>query len=253
MKIAITGKGGVGKTTLAGTLARLMARDGLDVVAIDADPDMNLGSAIGCEPPEPLISHRELIEERASMGDGVFVYNPKVDDVLERFSVLCPEGVRLLVMGTVDKGGSGCMCPETAFLKAFLRHVLLREKSVLIMDMEAGIEHLGRGTAKGFDLMLIVVENGMRSVQTAERIKTLSSDIGIKRLAAVLNKASGDTSRVEQSIQMLGIPILGTIPLDENVARADREGTPPIELGGSAVEAICTIKSKILEMLLSQH
>ncbi|HIH69289.1 AAA family ATPase [Methermicoccus shengliensis] len=253
MKIAITGKGGVGKTTLAGTLARLMARDGFDVVAIDADPDMNLGSAIGCEPPEPLISHRELIEERASMGDGVFVYNPKVDDVLDRFSVLCPEGVRLLVMGTVDKGGSGCMCPETAFLKAFLRHVLLREKSVLIMDMEAGIEHLGRGTAKGFDLMLIVVENGMRSVQTAERIKSLSSDIGIKRLAAVLNKANGDTSRVEQNIQMLGIPLLGSIPLDENVARADREGIPPIELGGSAIEAICNIKNRILEMLPSQH
>lgn len=253
MKIAITGKGGVGKTTLAGTLARLMARDGLDVVAIDADPDMNLGSAIGCEPPEPLISHRELIEERASMGEGVFVYNPKVDDVLDRFSVLCPEGVRLLVMGTVDKGGSGCMCPETAFLKAFLRHVLLREKSVLIMDMEAGVEHLGRGTAKGFDLMLIVVENGMRSVQTAERIKSLSSDIGVKRLAAVLNKAHGNTSRVERSIQMLGIPLLGIIPLDENVARADREGIPPIELGGSAVEAICTIKGRILEMLASQH
>ncbi|MHC1601620.1 MAG: ATP-binding protein [Methermicoccaceae archaeon] len=253
MKIAITGKGGVGKTTLAGTLARLMARDGFDVVAIDADPDMNLGSAIGCEPPEPLISHRELIEERASMGEGVFVYNPKVDDVLDRFSVLCPEGVRLLVMGTVDKGGSGCMCPETAFLKAFLRHVLLREKGVLIMDMEAGIEHLGRGTAKGFDLMLIVVENGMRSVQTAERIKSLSSDIGIKKLAAVLNKAHGDTSRVEQSIQMLGIPLLGSIPLDESVARADREGIPPIELGGSAIEAICSIKSRILEMLPSQQ
>jgi len=249
MKIAITGKGGVGKTTLAGTLARLLARDGLEVVAIDADPDMNMGSALGCEPPEPLINQKELIEERASAGEGVFMYNPKVDDVLPRFSVLCPDGVRLLVMGTVDQGGSGCMCPESAFLKAFLRHMLLKKSSVLIMDMEAGIEHLGRGTAKGFDLMLIVVENGLRSVQTATRIKALSADIGVKKLAVVLNKAQNDTSDIEQRIEELGIPLLGVIPFDEAVARADRLGLPSLELGGSAVDAMVELKKEILAIL----
>jgi len=252
VKIAITGKGGVGKTTLAGTLARLLARDGFSVVAIDADPDMNLSSALGCEPPEPLINQRELIDERASAGDGVFVYNPKVDDVLPRFSVVCADGVRLLVMGTVDQGGSGCMCPESAFLKAFLRHMLLKERSVLIMDMEAGIEHLGRGTARGFDLMLIVVENGLRSVQTAERIKRLSADIGVKKLAVVLNKVQQGTSSIEQRIAELGMPILGAIPLDERVAEADLVGVAPIELGGDAVDAIASLKDSLLKMLIPQ-
>jgi len=181
MKIAITGKGGVGKTTLAGTLARLLARDGMDVLAIDADPDMNLASALGIdEPPLPLTEYEDLIDERAGGPGGMFKLNPKVDDVVERFGVVGPDGVRMLVMGTVDRGGSGCMCPASSFLRALLRHVVLKESSVVIMDMEAGIEHLGRGTTRGIDLMIVVVEPGTRSLETAERIKRLGTDIGVE-------------------------------------------------------------------------
>ncbi|MFA7036880.1 MAG: AAA family ATPase, partial [Methanosarcina sp.] len=170
IKIAITGKGGVGKTTLSGTLARLLARDGYEVLAIDADPDMNLASSLGIEnPPKPLTDFKDLIQERAGAEGGAFIYNPKVDDIAGKYGVIGPDGVRMLVMGTVDKGGSGCMCPASAFLRALLRHLMLKEKSAVILDMEAGIEHLGRGTTRGMDLMIVVVEPGARSLETAER------------------------------------------------------------------------------------
>ena len=163
IKIAISGKGGVGKTTLSGTLARLFARKGYDVLAIDADPSMNLASALGIKnPPKPLTEFKELIDERAGGPAGVFKLNPKVDDIAGKFGVTGPDNVKLLVMGTIERGGSGCMCPASSFLKALMRHVILKLNSVVILDMEAGLEHLGRGTTKGIDYMLIVVEPGTR-------------------------------------------------------------------------------------------
>lgn len=240
MKIAITGKGGVGKTTLAGTLARLLAREGMDVLAIDADPDMNLAYALGIdEPPLPLTEYEDLIDERAGGPAGMFKLNPKVDDVVERFGVVGPDGVRMLVMGTVDRGGSGCMCPASSFLRALLRHVVLKESSVVIMDMEAGIEHLGRGTTRGIDLMIVVVEPGVRSLETAERIKRLGTDIGIKKFAAVINKAGEeDLGAVESRLRDMGIPVLGTIPYDSSLVKADLAGRSPVEEGGAAIAAI---------------
>ena len=247
MKIAITGKGGVGKTTLAGTLARLLARDGMDVLAIDADPDMNLASALGIdEPPAPLTEYEDLIDERAGGPAGMFKLNPKVDDVVERFGVVGPDGVRMLVMGTVDRGGSGCMCPASSFLRALLRHVVLKESSVVIMDMEAGIEHLGRGTTRGIDLMIVVVEPGARSLETAERIKRLGTDIGVTKFAAVINKAGEeDLGAVESRLRDMGIPILGTIPYDSSLVKADLAGRSPVEEGGAAMAAIEGIKDRL--------
>jgi len=251
MKIAITGKGGVGKTTLAGTLARLLARDGMDVLAIDADPDMNLASALGIdEPPLPLTEYEDLIDERAGGPGGMFKLNPKVDDVVERFGVVGPDGVRMLVMGTVDRGGSGCMCPASSFLRALLRHVVLKESSVVIMDMEAGIEHLGRGTTRGIDLMIVVVEPGTRSLETAERIKRLGTDIGVERFAAVINKAGEeDLGAVESRLQDMGIPVLGTIPYDSSLVKADLAGRSPVEEGGAAMSAIEGIKDGLASFL----
>jgi CO dehydrogenase maturation factor len=248
MKIAITGKGGVGKTTLAGTLARLMARDGMDVLAIDADPDMNLASALGIDnPPGPLTEYKELIDERAGGPDGMFRMNPKVDDVVERFGAVGPDGVRMLVMGTVERGGSGCMCPASSFLRALLRHVVLKDSSVVIMDMEAGIEHLGRGTTKGIDLMIVVVEPGSRSLETAERIKRLGTELGIRKFAAVINKVrEEDIGVVESRLDELGIPILGILPYDISLVKADLEGRSPVEVGGAAVDRIEGIKDKLL-------
>ncbi len=250
MKIAITGKGGVGKTTLAGTLARLLARDGMDVLAIDADPDMNLASALGIdEPPAPLTEYEDLIDERAGGPAGMFKLNPKVDDVVERFGVVGPDGVRMLVMGTVDRGGSGCMCPASSFLRALLRHVVLKESSVVIMDMEAGIEHLGRGTTRGIDLMIVVVEPGTRSLETAERIKRLGTDIGVKKFAAVINKAGEeDLGVVESRLRDMGIPVLGTIPYDSSLVKADLAGRSPVEEGGVAIAAIDRVITHLMHI-----
>jgi CO dehydrogenase maturation factor len=248
MKIAITGKGGVGKTTISGTLARLMAQDGHDLLTIDADPDMNLASALGINnPPPPLTDYKEFIDARAGGPAGVFKLNPKVDDVVQRFGVTGPDGVKMLTMGTVDRGGSGCMCPASSFLRALLRYVVFKESSIVIMDMEAGIEHLGRGTTRGIDLMIIVVEPGKRSIQTAGRIKKLGGDLGIEKFAVVINKVRDDEAEtVKSSLNSLEIPVIGTIPFDLSLAKADLAGQSPVDTPGLALEALKVIKTRIL-------
>lgn len=209
---------------------------------------MNLASSLGVDnPPKPLTDFKDLIQERAGTEGGAFIYNPKVDDIANKYGVIGPDGVRMLVMGTVDKGGSGCMCPASAFLRALLRHLMLKEKSAVILDMEAGIEHLGRGTTRGMDLMIVVVEPGSRSLETAERIKRLSSEIEIKHLAAVINK--GGSEIVNKRLEELGIQVLGEIPFDPKLTQADLEKRAPIEVGGKAVEAIVKIKEKLMEIV----
>jgi CO dehydrogenase maturation factor len=250
MKIAVAGKGGVGKTTIAGTLARLFARDGQSVIAVDADPAMNLKFALGIEQnPPPISELKDLIFERtgASTGTGIYKLNPKVNDIIANYSAKGPDGVTLVVMGTIEKGGTGCTCPENAFLRALLRHVLFKEHTV-IMDMEAGIEHLGRGTAKGVDLMLTVVEPGMRSVETVARIKKLGEDIGISTIAAVLNKVTDPAlvKVIETKLEAMNLPLLGIIPYEQTLITADIEGKAPLDVGGKAVEQIKAIKEKIL-------
>jgi CO dehydrogenase maturation factor len=169
-----------------------------------------------------------------------------VDDVIETCGCTGPDGVRLAVMGTLDSGGSGCMCPASAFLKALLRHVIAREKDVVILDMEAGIEHLGRGTARGVDAMIVVVEPGLRSVETVERIKRLGEAIGITTLLAVINKTDEQTV-IQEKLEAMGIPILGTIPFDRNLIKADLEGRSPLDSGGPAMDAIKKIKDRLVE------
>lgn len=245
-KIAISGKGGVGKTTLAGTLARLFARSGYDVLAIDADPSMNLASALGIKnPPKPLTEFKALIDERAGGPAGVFKLNPKVDDIVEKFGVTGPNNVKLLVMGTVERGGSGCMCPASSFLKALLRHVILKMNSVVILDMEAGVEHLGRGITKGVDYMIIVVEPGARSIETAGRIAELARQIGISKFGVVINKAGDDVSGIEERLKEYHLPVLGVIPYDGALVQADMDNIAPIDRSGAALSAIKDIFGKI--------
>jgi len=189
MKLAITGKGGVGKSTMASLLAWIYATEGNNVIAIDADPDGNLAAALGISIDEarnitPIAQLKELIQERTGVQAGsmgsFFKLNPKVDDIPERFSIQ-KDGIKLLVMGTVKSGGSGCLCPESALLKSLLSHLVLSRSDVVIMDMDAGVENLGRGTARAVDAFIIVVEPGQRSFQTARAVRDLGKDLGIER------------------------------------------------------------------------
>ena len=230
MKLAVTGKGGVGKTTIAALIIRHLAGKGRRIIAIDADPDANLASALGFSGIErivPIAEMEALIEERTGAKPGqsgsFFTINPRVEDLPEKLSMV-NGNIRLMVMGSVKKGGAGCVCPESALVRALVAHVVLHRDDVVVMDMEAGIEHLGRGTATAVDMIIVVVEPGRRSIETAEKIKKLAGDLGIKRLVIVGNKVR---SRKDEDFIRLNLPdadILGFIPYDEALIEADLAG-----------------------------
>ena len=235
MKLAITGKGGVGKTTLSSTLARLYADEGRTVLAADVDPDANLGLALGLSQEEvdeiiPISKMRTLVEERtgASAANKFFKLNPYVADIPDTFSKDI-NGVKLLVMGTVDVGGSGCVCPEHVMLKSILSTLTYRKNDVVIMDMEAGLEHLGRGTAQGMDQFIVVIEPGARSVQTYRNVKRLAKDLGVKQVRVVANKVRDQQD--EDFVRSI-IPeedLLGCIHYNTEVIDADRQGKSPYD------------------------
>ena len=255
MKIAVVGKGGVGKTTIAGTLSRLLARDSYNVLAVDADPNLNLYTSLGIEESiaseiVPISENAELIRSRTGASFGAILrMNPKVDDIVDRFGIVGPDGVKLIVMGTVKAGNSGCMCPENAFLRALMSHILLGRNDVVVLDMVAGIEHLGRGTAKGVDYMLCVVEPGKKAVTTAKRIFKLAKDINVKKFLVVGNKVSNDEDRnfIEAVMGESGMEVIGFIPFDEKVKEAELRGIALIDLDPDckAVRAIKEVKNRI--------
>lgn len=234
MKLAITGKGGVGKTTLTALLAQVNADAGHEVLAVDADPAPCLAGALGFPDDlraklHPIAEMTELIEERTGAKPGTvggfFTLNPRVDDIPERFSIL-HRGVRLLEMGSVDVGGSGCICPEAAMLKTLFTHLLFRKDDVLLLDMYAGVEHLGRATVDFVDAMLVVVEPTRRSLGTAAQIKKLANDIGLTRLWLVGNKVRNNDEAAFLNSETPDIPVLGLLPADLTVQEADRMGIP---------------------------
>jgi len=235
MKIAVSGKGGVGKTTFASFLIKALADQGKRVLAIDADPDANLAQALGFRDLSgivPISQMKELIEERTeakvgSMGS-FFKLNPQVDDLPERLSLKL-DSVKLMVLGGVKKGGAGCICPESTLLKNLVRHIVLARDEVVILDMEAGLEHLGRGTAMAVDRLVVVVEPGRRSIETAHQIRRLAEDIGLKKVSLVGNKIRSPKDREFLRSQMPGFHFLGFIPFEEEIIEADLEGRPPYE------------------------
>ena len=249
MKVAITGKGGVGKTTLSSTLARLYAAEGRTVLAADVDPDANLGLALGLSQEEvdaivPISKMKALAKERTGASDDNRFYklNPYVADIPEKYAKTV-NGVKLLVMGTVDLGGSGCVCPEHVMLKSILSALTYRKGDVVIMDMEAGLEHLGRGTAQGMDQFIVVIEPGSRSVQTYRNVKRLASDLGIKQVRVVANKIRD--ARDEEFIKA-SIPaedLLGFIHYNPEIMDADRQGKSPYDCSPTAIEEIRKIKA----------
>jgi len=262
MKIAVAGKGGVGKTTIAGTLSRLLARDGSEVLAIDADPARNLAYTIGVSSEVaskvvPISENSDLIKERTGVGSSesfgaVFSLTPKVEDLVERFGIRGPDGVWLLVMGTVRAGGSGCMCPASSLLRALMRHTILRSNLTVVMDMEAGLEHLGRGTAKGVDLLVNVTEPSSRSVDVSLRIMELSRDLGVSRALFVANKVvtAENESFLRSALGSHGLPIEHFIPFDKALADSDIAKAAPIDYTpkSPAIESIARLKDNIVSM-----
>ncbi|MBA7714635.1 hypothetical protein ES703_123664 [subsurface metagenome] len=227
MKIAISGKGGVGKTLLTAFLSRQFAESGYSVIAIDADPDANLAATLGFPNPEeitPISELGDLIEERTGMRPGqagaFFKLNPKVDDLPEDYSVT-HDGIKLMVMGRIKRGGTGCYCPEGALLQALLLHLLLQRNEVVILDMEAGIEHLARGTAKAVDKLIVVVEPGRRSIETTQTISKLAEDIGLSNIILVGNKIHGQAEKEFITSSLPGFEFLGFIPYDQAIVEAD--------------------------------
>jgi len=251
MKIAVTGKGGVGKTTVAAILARLYANDGKNVICADVDPDANFGLALGfpqdlLDSITPISKMKDFINDRTGADPtGIqkfFKLNPKVDDIPELFAKEY-NGVKLLVLGTVDTGGSGCVCPEHVILKRLLNHLAMRENDVIVMDMEAGLEHLARGTTSFMDRFIVVIEPGARSVQTYQNVKRLANDLGVKKVEAVANKVrnADDEAFVRENIPDL----LGIIPYSSGVIDADRQGKSPFDFDNVVVDEVRKIKAKI--------
>ncbi len=259
MKIAISGKGGVGKTTLAGVLARTLSAQSETVLAIDADPDSNLASAVGVPLDlltniTPLAEMTHFIEERTETKKGgygsIFKLNPKVDDIPEKFSIDY-KGVKLLILGSVPQGGGGCFCPENVLLKNLLSHLFIQRNETVIVDMEAGLEHLGRGSTSYVDAFIVVVEPGMRSIQTALQIKKLASDLGIKRVFVVGNKVQADEDRQVITENLDDFPILGLMAYNPKVLEADRKGVSPYDIDEQIKDEVDTILKNLRNQFTS--
>ncbi|MEE8480707.1 MAG: AAA family ATPase [Desulfobacterales bacterium] len=238
MKLAITGKGGTGKSTIAGILTHYYKNDGYKVLAVDADPDANLASAIGIPAEKassiiPISEQRKLIKERTGADPGqfgqLFKMNPTVHDIPDEFCIDY-QGIKLLVMGAIRKGGSGCACPENVLLRSLLSEIILNRDEVIIVDMEAGIEHLGRATARSIDKMIIIVEPGSRSISTAKTIMRMAKEIAIQSFVIVGNKLQDEKQKEWISKKFSQDQILGMISYHEIIRDADLLQQPLIEL-----------------------
>ena len=251
MKIAVSGKGGVGKTTFSALLIRTLNEQGKHVLAIDADPDANLAGAVGIADAEsivPISEMKDLVYERTeskpgSIG-GFFKLNPRVDDLPDALSARLGN-IKLMRLGGVKKGGSGCICPESTLLRALITHIVLARNEVVVMDMEAGIEHLGRATAQAVDKLLVVVEPGRRSIDTAEHIKVLAAGIGLKNIALVGNKIRSDNDIAFLKEHLSDFTFLGFLPYDDALVEADVKGISPFDVDTSAKAIIAEMIERI--------
>ncbi|VEN73137.1 conserved hypothetical protein [Candidatus Desulfarcum epimagneticum] len=244
MKLAVSGKGGVGKTTFSALLIRTLNEQGKRVLAIDADPDANLAAAVGIPDADklvPIAEMKDLIFERTGAQPGTiggfFKLNPKVDDLPEALSARL-ENIKLMRLGGIKKGGSGCICPESVLLKALVTHIVLGRDEAAVLDMEAGIEHLGRATAGAVDKLIVVVEPGRRSIDTAMNIRRLAGEIGLEKIYMVGNKIRGKKDREFLTSHLKDFEFLGFMPYDEALIESDLSGKSPYESDSAAKEEV---------------
>jgi len=257
VKIAVSGKGGVGKTLVAGVLADFFVKKGFKVLAIDADPSPNLALTLGIPPDQaskivPVSENTQLLESKTRTGfSGVYRLSFSVDDIVEKFCVTSPYGVNLLLMGTVKSAGGGCTCPANAVVRALLRHLFVERGEVVVMDMEAGVEHMGRGTAEHVDTMLIVADASLKSLETAKKIYGLAAETGIKKAFIIGNKIrnSGERELIQRFAADNRIPILDLVPHDERILKADMQGETPLKYAEDSVGIVAI--QKIGEKLLN--
>ncbi len=259
MKLSVAGKGGVGKTLIAGTLARLFAQDGYNVLAIDNDNAMNLSYTLGIDPEvkkeiTPISDMKKLVKERTDVaggGAGIYNINPEVSDIPDRFKVSGPDGLELLVLGGIEDPSSGCLCPENALIRTLLHNLFLKRDEVVIVDFEAGLEHLGRGTAKGIDVMLIITEPSQKSLDLSKKIIELSKKLGVINVYLVANKISDDTQLkiIHERIEDWDVPLYHSVPLDPEIGAADLRGEAPLDYNpdSPALEKIKQLYSKLKE------
>ena len=262
MKIAVSGKGGVGKTTVAGTLARIFTCKGFKVLAIDADPNANLGLTLGVPLDQaktviPVSENASLIEEKTGVKPesygGVFRLSFSVDDVIDRFGVQTLDGVTLLVMGVVRSAGQGCMCPANALVRALIRHLIVRREEVVVLDMEAGTEHLGRRTAEHVNVMLIVSDANRKSLETAKNIYALSREMGVEQAFIVGNKVLNPFKEgvIKEYCADNGLFLLTLIPYDEKIRKNDVKGEAlDLYKASSGLTAIKTLSERLLSTSL---
>ena len=253
MKIAVTGKGGVGKTTISALLSHLYASEGKKVIAVDADPDANLASALGIsrediEKVRPIAELDDLIEERTGAkpgsSGGIFKINPRVDDIPEGFGFRL-DNITLLVMGKSKFAASGCYCPEHALLRKLLKHLIIERDEIVICDMEAGIEHFTRGTAEGVDAFIVVVEPGQRSVQTARAVKGLAEGLGIKRVFVIANKVRKEEDSAFIKKELEGMEFIGSMSFNDSIMESDIRGLPSYKASEKAYNEALAIKTAL--------
>ncbi|MBT9131574.1 carbon monoxide dehydrogenase [candidate division NPL-UPA2 bacterium Unc8] len=251
MKLAIAGKGGVGKTTIAALLVNLFQHNDCTVLAIDADPVANLAASLGFPRAQtivPIIEMKELIEERTGTKAGdigaYFNLNPHVADIPDKYAV-CHNGIKLIVMGGFRSVASGCFCAENAFLKALLSHLLVKRDEVVIVDMEAGVEHLSRGTAVAVDMLLVIVNPGKRSIDTAHKINEVAKSVGIKRIQGIGNRVSSKEDEELITAAMAPIEMLGFVSDSQLVREADIKGKPLLNGDEKIIKEIEAIKLNI--------
>ena len=253
MKIAVSGKGGTGKTTLAALLAAELKRRDYSVTVIDADPNPTLAAALGFPPVPvtPLLEMSDEIEERIGSPGGFIRLNPRVDDLVSRVAV-AHDGIHLIVAGGITHGGAGCACPQSVLLRRLLEHVVMELDEAVIIDLEAGLEHLGRRSAHEVDAMLVVVDPSRASIETARRIRRLAGEIGVERVLAVGNRVRGPADVEHLAAQLDGLALVGTIPYSDDVIEAERAGRPVANLVGAVPAAVARLTDTLVGMTKEQ-